>query len=106
MLGNVSDEGVSLWLRPATTNRLRIIVKGADNSDREKYIIHPVAPGEELRIHLDGMSPDTEYRYSVHRRLRKIAEGTFSTAPAPGDKGVFRLAFGSCFHKIGLHNPT
>ena len=106
MLGNVCGDGVALWFRPASTKRLRIIAKGADNSEREKYIIDPVVPGKELRMFLDGLSPGTEYRYKIHRWLRKIAEGTFSTAPAPGDKGVFRLAFGSCFHKIGLHNPT
>jgi alkaline phosphatase D len=106
MLGNVSDEGVSLWLRPATTSKLRIIVKGADNSEREKYTIDPDVPGEERRMFLDGLKPGTEYRYTIYRWLHKIAEGTFRTAPASGEKEVFRLAFGSCFHKIGLHNPN
>ncbi|MEM6472141.1 MAG: alkaline phosphatase D family protein, partial [Planctomycetota bacterium] len=33
-------------------------------------------------------------------------EGRFRTAPAEGQQNPFRLAFGSCFHKIGLHNPN
>ncbi|HKL32221.1 MAG TPA: alkaline phosphatase D family protein, partial [Tangfeifania sp.] len=34
------------------------------------------------------------------------AKGNFTTAPVSGEKDIFRLAFGSCFHKIGLHNPN
>ncbi len=106
MLGDVSDEGVSLWLRPATTKKLRMIVKGVDNSDREKYIIDPAVPGEEVHMFLNGLNPGTEYRYKISRWLHKIAEGTFRTAPAKGEQDAVKVAFGSCFHKIGLHNPN
>lgn len=35
-----------------------------------------------------------------------LAEGNFTTAPKINKKNEVRITFGSCFHKIGLHNPN
>jgi alkaline phosphatase D len=55
---------------------------------------------------IDGLVSDTEYKYVIYSKKHRIAEGEFTTAPASDEKSIFKLAFGSCFHKIGLHNPN
>jgi len=106
MLGDLREDGVSLWLRSATTSPLVIKVIKSDGSDEKSYFKNLVEPGVEQRIVLDDLSPDTNYKYEVYTKKQKIAEGRFTTSPSPGEKGTFKLAFGSCFHKIGLHNPN
>ncbi len=106
MLGKLASNGVSIWLRPSTSDTITVKVKEPGDSVEKLYKIDPVKPGIEQRIVLDGLSPFTEYGYSVYANTPRLAGGRFVTAPAPGRKGVFRIAFGSCFHKIGLHNPN
>lgn len=99
MLGDLRSDGVTVWLRPATTVPLRILV-----GDR-RFNVPNHRPGQTLRVPLTGLAPDTSYNYKVVSD-RVLAEGSFTTAPAGNKQSVFRLAFGSCFHKIGLHNPN
>ena len=106
MLGNLSENGVNLWLRLSTTEPLVVRVTKSDGSDEKSYMKNFIEPGVEQRIVLDGLSSDTEYKYAVYTKKRRIADGRFTTAPASDKKGIFKLAFGSCFHKIGLHNPN
>ena len=106
ILGNLSEDGVVVWLRPAIKKRLVVKVKKSGSNDEMSFVKKTVQPGVEQRIVLDGLSPDTEYSYSVFAGDQPVAKGDFTTAPSSGEKGEFRLAFGSCFHKIGLHNPN
>jgi alkaline phosphatase D len=106
MLGRLSETGVTVWLRPSAADPLIVKVTKADGSEEKTFIQNLVKPGAEQRIALDGLSPDTEYKYTVYSKKYNMAEGSFATMPSSEKKGVFRLAFGSCFHKIGLHNPN
>jgi len=106
MLGNLSKDGVVLWLRPSTADPLVVKVTKSDGSNEISYRANPPEPGVEQKIVLDGLSPDTEYKYAVYAKKHRIAEGGFTTAPGHEKKGIFKVAFGSCFHKIGIHNPN
>ena len=106
MLGNLKENGVTIWFRPVKSTRLRVKVKGADHREKKTYFIDSLVPGEAKSVVIDGLSEDAHYNYAIFRRFRKIAEGSFRTATVPGEDGFFKLAFGSCFHKIGLHNPN
>ncbi|MFO8001033.1 MAG: alkaline phosphatase D family protein [Marinilabilia sp.] len=106
MLGKLSENEVSLWMRPATSDPLVVKVTESGGDDEKTYTKNSIEPGVDQRIILDGLSSDADYNYAVYANNRRIAEGEFSTAPANGKNGIFRLAFGSCFHKIGLHNPN
>jgi len=58
-------------------------------------------------VRLEGLRPETEYGYRVwidQRELPFDSPRRFTTLPAAG-RGTCRIAFGSCFHKVGLHNP-
>ena len=106
MLGNLTDKGVVVWLRSSTSDPLTFKVKKSDEKYEKVYIKNAVKPGREQRITLNGLLPDTEYKYEVFAKKSLIAAGGFKTAPLPHNKGMFRLVFGSDFHKIGLHNPN
>jgi alkaline phosphatase D len=106
MLGNLSQDGVVLWMRSSTTDPLVVKVTKSDTGDEKMYMMNPEVPGGEQRIILNGLVSDTDYRYVIYSGKQRIANGAFTTAPAADENGIFKLAFGSCFHKIGLHNPN
>lgn len=106
LLGKLNETSVNIWLRPATADPLVVKVKKPGSSDEKSFEINSVEPGVEQRITVDGLSPATDYKYTVYLKKQKVAEGRFTTAPTAGKKGTFKVAFGSCFHKIGLHNPN
>lgn len=106
MLGDLKEDAVTVWLRPA--NGSPITIKVIDiNSDKEtRYKLDTPVAGEDQRITLDGLSSATKYRYDLLVKDTKVAEGSFQTTPTKESKDQVRIAFGSCFHKIGLHNPN
>jgi len=106
MLGNLAADGVTIWMRPASKDPVVVRVKKAGSTREMSRVLDPVTPGVEERLRIDGLEPGTTYRYEVHSGDSRIAQGGFRTPPPPGEKGAFTLTFGSCFHKIGLHNPN
>ncbi|WP_372845834.1 alkaline phosphatase [Pontiella sp.] len=106
MLGNVTTEGATVWLRPATTTALTIQTKHTTTKAEQTFRAPAVEPGRETRIELRGLKADTAYEYAVMANNEPIATGGFTTAPPPADKGELRIAFGSCMHKVGVHNPN
>lgn len=105
LLGDVSSDSICLWIRPASSAALKIKFKASRDADTKSVSVTPEKPGVELRIRLVGLSPQTDYAYTINTENSKIAEGKFTTAPTQNQPCKFRVVFGSCFHKIGLHNP-
>ena len=106
MLSKLQSDEVTVWLRPATNQPLEIKVSTANGLISKLYKVKKVKPGVEQGVTLNNLSPDTTYNYTIVSDNQNIAEGRFTTAPAPDKKGIYRVAFGSCFHKVGLHNPN
>lgn len=102
LLGNLSSDGVSIWLRPATDAALTIAI-GGRSFDAPAH-----SAGEAIRVAVDGLTPGKSYEYKVLSSERVIAQGKFKTPDVAANDSPtsFRLTFGSCFHKIGLHNPN
>lgn len=106
MLGKLNANGVSIWLRPASKEPLFIKVSKADSNEEKLWHKKVNEPGKEICIEINGLTSNSDYNYAVYAKNKKLAEGKFKTAPHPGEKSVFRVQFGSCFHKIGVHNPN
>ena len=106
MLGKLQTTSVNIWLRPSSTDEITVKVSASDGSSERSYKEKSVGPGKEQRMDLDGLLADTNYHYVVFTNKKKVGEGTFKTAPSSNQKEIFKLVFGSCFHKIGLHNPN
>lgn len=100
MLGDLHDRGATLWVRPATDAALKINV-----GDRSREV-EVTEPGRVIRVAIDELDPGTRYPYSISVGGKEVVKGQFSTAPAENSDDVFRLTFGSCCHKIGVHNPN
>lgn len=106
LLGNLKEDGVTLWLRPSNPTPIFVKVRKSGSNDEKSFGQQSIEPGVAQRIIIDGLISGTKYEYEVYSGKQKISVGTFKTSPSPDEKGVFKLAFGSDFHKIGLHNPN
>lgn len=106
MLGNLTDDGVSIWLRPATTQKLSVKVKHFKSGKSVTYTGKATSAGKEVRIQVDGLKSGILYVYEVYVEKKLVSTGRFTTAPAKDSKDAFRLTFGSGFHKIGIHHQN
>jgi len=107
MLGDLRADGVTIWLRPAVAGELTIeVIRQLDKQPIVKRTVKDAKPGVDIRVKIDGLTASTAHDYAIFAEGKQIASGTFNTAPKADDKNVFRLTFGTCFHKIGLHNPN
>ncbi|UMB62044.1 alkaline phosphatase family protein [Lutibacter sp. A80] len=106
MLGNLQKEQVTVWLRKHSETPITIKVLNIKDKSEHKYFKNNIIPGVEQRIVLDGLTANSEYKYQIYENEIKLAEGEFKTAPTTKEKGLFKVAFGSDFHKVGLHNPN
>ncbi len=108
MLGQVSSECVSVWLRTLKPAKVSVKVVSENGEAKSFGPVQSTIPSDLAAIvRLDGLRPDTEYCYSVWvdgRELTLNDSLRFTTLPPPG-RETCRIAFGSCFHKVGIHNP-
>ncbi len=104
MLGDLTDKGVSIWLRPASTQKLTVQVKCLKSAKSAAYTGKATSAGKEVRIPIKGLKPGMPYVYEVYAEEKLLSTGRFTTAPARDSEEVFRLTFGSCMHKIGIHH--
>ncbi|MEM6379025.1 MAG: alkaline phosphatase family protein, partial [Bacteroidota bacterium] len=106
LLGDLQSDGINLCLRPSTTKRLKIQVLGSNGEKLKKYTLKPKVPGQEQRLEVNGLLPNTNYNFEVFAKKEKLATGSFRTAPESDQKEQVRITFSSGFHKIGVHNPN
>jgi alkaline phosphatase D len=106
MLGNLKEDGVSIWVRPVDDYPIVIKIYAEKSNEEKIFNSKPTVPGKELNINISGLNPNTEYTYDLSIQNEKIREGKFRTSPSPEDFERVRITFGSCFHKIGVHNPN
>ena len=106
MLGDVNENGISIWFRPSNTLPIHVNVIALDRNTEKVYILNPTTPGKEERLIINDLFPSATYKYVVSSQENIVAEGIFSTTPKIEEKKHVRITFGSCSHKIGLHNPN
>jgi alkaline phosphatase D len=106
MLGDVSESGITVWFRPIHSEALTVQVttEGKKNKD---FPADVTRPGAVTRVRLTDLPPNTQHTYQIVNGAGSVlGEGSFRTAPKPNTGETIRIAFGSCFHKIGVHNPN
>jgi alkaline phosphatase D len=107
MLGDVSANGMTVWFRPVHAETLAVQVTAKAGNEKKDLRVDVTRPGEVVRVRLTGLPTNTPHTYRIINRSGDIlGEGSFRTAPGPNTKESIRIAFGSCFHKIGVHNPN
>ncbi len=106
MLGGLTSDGISIWLRALNDENLQVQVQD-DHGQVQTFPIKVSSPGADTRIRLKDLSPDTSYTYAIiNSSGAAIGHGSFRTAPQADTRQQVRIAFGADFHKIGLHNPN
>ncbi len=100
MLGDLASDGVTLWMRPATTEEIEVSVS------QQVVRAKPTSAGKAVRVRIANLKPATRHSYAVKIAGTEVSAGQFTTAPAADTKTDFRIAFGSCCHKIGVHNTN
>ncbi len=107
MLGDVSESGISVWFRPVHADVLTVEVTAREGNEKKDFRVDVTRPGAARRVRLTGLSANTQHTYRIVNNSGDVlGNGSFCTAPRPNTKETIRIAFGSCFHKIGVHNPN
>lgn len=107
MLGDLTASGITIWFRPVTARPLTIHVTAEDEKDGRPVPVVARQAGAATRVQLTNLAADTRHRYRIVDHAGMVlGTGAFRTAPEPDAKATVRIAFGSCLHKIGFHNPN
>lgn len=104
MLGDLTSTGVAVWMHLPEPMRVDVLVTpkagGASKTSTS-------AAAERFQsVRCEGLLPDTGYSYTVtDSRGRELGGGDFLTAPETLSEKPLKIAFGTCFHKVGLYRP-
>ena len=88
VVGDVTADSAVLWARADREGRAHVQLSGGKHHGGVRLEFRP-ADDYTGQVVLDGLRPDTEYRYRVGS-----VRGTFRTAPAAHDAEAVRLIFG------------
>ncbi len=106
-LGDVSDSGITVWFRPIHTGLFTVQVTADGEVESKEFTVNVTEPGAATRVRLTGLASSTHHTYQIVFGTDSIlGNGSISTAPKANTADTVRIAFGSCFHKIGVHNPN
>lgn len=99
LLGNLTGDRASFWVRTATEGPVEILVRPADDPDAEPISGRATSSGNRdftAVVTVDGLKPQTSYRYAVglngHSHILPVYQ--FTTPAAAGQPSAFRIAFG------------
>ena len=103
MLGDVTDTRVAVWMSLPRPDSVKVVVSRKEGEPLE---FSSKEAGRFLWIACEGLSPDTEYSYQVVNSEKKVlGEGSFTTFPSEISEKPFKIAFGTCYHKVGMYRP-
>ncbi|MDQ8183301.1 alkaline phosphatase D family protein [Pelagicoccus sp. SDUM812005] len=104
MLGDLTATGVAVWMHLPEADKVDVVVT---RKGRSASKVFKSAAAERIQsVRCEGLLPNTRYAYVVRdSKGRELGSGSFATAPAELSEDPFQIAFGTCFHKVGLHRP-
>jgi alkaline phosphatase D len=95
VVGDVTEHSAVVWARADREGSLLVHVSGGRRDRLERL---RVRAGDDYtgQLHLEGLRPDTTYRYRIRSRSlpSSTTRGSFHTAPEEDDPAPVRLAFG------------
>jgi len=107
MLGNVTPDGATVWLRTVQPAKVevRVTVDGVEKAYGP--VDSTVETDLTAVVPVTGLKPETRNPYRVMVDGKLIAmpqEASIVTTPDNTKPAKVRIAFGSCFHRWGLGN--
>ena len=104
MLGDLTSTGVAVWMHLPEPRRIDVVVTPKAGGASKTFTSG--AAERFQSVWCEGLLPDTHYTYAVtDSKGRGLGSGDFTTAPAELSEKPFQIAFGTCFHKVGLYRP-
>ena len=104
MLGDVGATSVSVWIHLPEAADVQVRVIPVEGGEAHTYKSSKAARIHSVRC--EGLSPDAKYSYEVTGAKNKIlGDGRFVTAPSEFSEEPFKIAFGTCYHKVGMYRP-
>lgn len=112
LIGNVSDDSASFWIRSASANHARIIAStSADFSGELIFGKGQTKPEADFTgiLRLTGLQADSTYFYKIEindkpiQSIPMIDPPSFKTFPPKGQPSRFRLAFGGGAGFVPMH---
>lgn len=105
ILGNVSDKGISIWVRTAKPSKVQIEYTNNNKSFLSKPINSLLEKDLTAVFEISELMPSTRYNYKIIINDSLVVSDSnyfFETIP----EKELRIAFGSCPHRWGLGNET
>jgi alkaline phosphatase D len=104
MLGNITSTSVAVWMHLPEPHRVDVVVTAKSGGASKTF---PSTGNERFQaVRCQGLLPDTRYVYvASDSQGHVLGSGEFTTAPAALSDKPFQIAFGTCFHKVGLYQP-
>lgn len=104
LVGHTTPTSTSLWMYAQRGAKVEAIFrKGSDGEEQRAAFAAIDKPAGEIegavyKLTLDGLDPDTRYRYRIAIDGEESADhaASFKTAPAEGKASKFRIAVTSC----------
>lgn len=99
MLGNVTHDGASFWVRTVNEARVEITVTPetgiTQQSETASGRTHSGSDYTTV-VRVEGLNPNTLYSYSlsIDGKPVRVKDPSFKTYPRKGDTGKFRVAYG------------
>ena len=107
MLGNITSDGVKIWVRTLYPARVEVQV-AVENTHK---IYGPVNSTKESDltavVDVSGLKPGIQYPYRIFidgKPVNLDVETFFKTLPPENQPVKTNIVFGSCFHRVGLCN--
>lgn len=107
MLGGITSEGASVWIRTLKPAAVSVELTVGDETQLYGPVSSSVESDLTAIVPVSGLQPGTRYAYRVLVGGKPISipeHAAIVTAPEPKSTGEVRIAFGSCFHRWGLGN--
>lgn len=108
MLGNLTENGISIWVRTLKPATIYAEVTGPDFQRRFGPVHSSKATDLSAVLPIHSLLPSTTYTYRLFVDGKPVSDtstSSFRTAPARNDlTKATRIAFGTCPHRWGLGN--
>jgi alkaline phosphatase D len=107
MLGNITSNGVSIWIRTLKPSKVEVEINSKGINKKYGPVYSTQESDLSVVIPITGLQASTNYKYNVlidNKRIEIPENSNFRIPPAYEDTSTVRIAFGSCFHRWGLGN--
>lgn len=104
MLGDLSATSVAVWMYLPEKVEIRVTLVCESNG--QSYEFDSAGAARIHSVRCEGLEANRLYTYEVTATDNQLlGQGGFRTPPFELSSVPFKIAFGTCYHKIGMYRP-